>query len=63
MDQKGPDIVRNILGLLRAIGKSDELFYTLADMLKKFHDALMKAGFTEEQATQIVAGFAARGGK
>jgi hypothetical protein len=41
---------------LREIIGDDELFGLLAQGHKKFLDALIKAGFTEEQATQIVAG-------
>jgi hypothetical protein len=49
--------------VLTRINECDEFFETLASMTKKLYDALLEAGFTKTQAVQIVAGFAARGGK
>ena len=40
---------------LREVVADDELFELVAQGLKKTHSSLVKAGFTEEQATQIVA--------
>lgn len=42
--------------MLREMLKEDELFDLGAQLLKKTYDSLIKTGFTEEQATQIVAG-------
>ena len=41
--------------MLKEVVADDELFDLMAQGLKKAHGALIKAGFTEEQATQIVA--------
>lgn len=42
--------------MVRMMVEDDELFDLTAQLLKKSHTALIKAGFTEEQATTIVAG-------
>lgn len=42
--------------MVRMMVEDDELFDLTAQLLKKSHSALIKAGFTEEQATTIVAG-------
>ena len=55
--------VEKILTMLKGINASDEFFEMVAGMMKKLHDALIKAGFSEDQATQIVSGFAAKHGK
>jgi|JI10StandDraft_1071094.scaffolds.fasta_scaffold1474777_1 hypothetical protein len=39
----------------QAVLADDEVFNNQAKMLKKMYDALTGAGFTPEQATQIVA--------
>ena len=52
-----------IFKVLQGLNETDEFFILLASMARKLYDALLDAGFTEDQATQIVAGFAARGGK
>jgi hypothetical protein len=41
--------------ILREFVADDELFELTAQIMKKSHTALVKAGFTKEQATQIVA--------
>jgi len=40
---------------LKEFVEDDEIFDLLAKGLKKCHGSLVKAGFTEEQATLIVA--------
>ena len=62
-DHPGPEMVDKMMAILKRINETDEFFQTVASMMKKLHGALVKAGFTEEQATQIVAGFAAKGRK
>ena len=56
-------IVTMLLRVLQGINESDEFFDLMASMARKLYDSLMDVGFTEDQAIQIVAGFAARGGK
>jgi len=56
-------MVDNILKMLKRFNETDEFFETVASMMKKLYDALVKAGFSEDQAAQIVAGFAAKGKK
>lgn len=41
--------------MLKEMIADDELFDLAAQGMKKCHKALVKAGFTEEQATKIVA--------
>lgn len=61
--QGKPNPVENILNMLRGINESPEFFDMVASMMKKLHEALIKAGFTEDQATQIVTGFVAKHSK
>ncbi|KKR48950.1 MAG: hypothetical protein UT86_C0002G0125 [Candidatus Magasanikbacteria bacterium GW2011_GWC2_40_17] len=49
-------MVEDLLEVLKEVVESDELFEVLARATKKAYDAMVKAGFTEEQATRIVAG-------
>ena len=62
-DQIPHNVVGMILAILEGINESDEFFETVASVMKKLYDALLKVGFTEEQAIQITAGFAAKGNK
>jgi hypothetical protein len=48
-------MLEQIKGMLREMVADDELFAIMAQGYKKAYDALIKAGFTEEQAMQIVA--------
>lgn len=41
--------------MLKEVATDDELFELMAKTMKKLHGALVKEGFTNEQATQIVA--------
>jgi hypothetical protein len=41
--------------MLREVLKDDEIFDLIAQGFRKTHTSLVKAGFTEDQATQIVA--------
>jgi O-methyltransferase involved in polyketide biosynthesis len=55
-----PDMIKMILAMLKQLNENDEFFEVVASMMKKLYDALLEAGFTKQQATQIVAGFAAK---
>jgi len=59
--QLPPNLVEMILEVLEKINESEEFFETVSSIMKKLYDALLRAGFTEKQATRIVAGFAAKG--
>lgn len=41
--------------MLKEVAADDELFELMAKSMKKLHGALIKEGFSEEQATLIVA--------
>jgi hypothetical protein len=56
-----PNVMEMMLDMLEQIEDSEEFFETIASIMKKLYDALLKAGFTEKQAVRIVAGFAAKG--
>jgi hypothetical protein len=62
-NQIPPNVVEMILDMLKKLNESDEFFDVVASMMKKLYDALLREGFTEDQAAQIVAGFAAKGNK
>ena len=46
--------------VLRALSSRDDFYEAVAVSTKKQFDALVKAGFTEEQSTRIVAGFSSK---
>jgi RecJ-like exonuclease len=46
----------DVLKQLKEFEEHDELMDTVARITKKTYDALIRAGFTDEQATIIVAG-------
>ena len=48
-------MVEMLKKLLKEYLEDDEIFSLTAKAVKKFHEALIKAGFTEKQATEIVA--------
>lgn len=48
-------MIKMMMGVLKEIETNDEFFATVAKILKKMHTALKDAGFTEDQATEIVA--------
>lgn len=55
------NLLEMILDMLEQIEDNDEFFETVASIMKKLYDALLKVGFTEKQAVRIVSGFAAKG--
>lgn len=48
-------MVEQLVEVMREMEKNDELFNIMARMMKKMYNALINAGFTEDQATKIVA--------
>ena len=48
-------MLEQLLEILKEFEASDELFDTMARVMKKLYDSLVKAGFTESQAASIVA--------
>jgi hypothetical protein len=48
------------INILRAITTRDDFFEAVATMTKKHFDSLVRVGFTEEQATRIVAGYVSK---
>ena len=48
-------VIEQVTAFLRLVARSKKLFKAEARALKNMHDSLIEAGFTEEQATQIVA--------
>jgi hypothetical protein len=53
----GLDVAIAHLGKLNLRG---DFFDTVAHTMKNYFDALIRVGFTEDQAIRIVAGFAAK---
>lgn len=49
-------MIERLIELLKEVEENDEFFDLMAHLIKKMYDALIKAGFTEEQAIKIVAG-------
>jgi hypothetical protein len=48
-------MLKQLKEMLKEVVADDELFDLIAQYHRKAHKALIKAGFTKEQATQIVA--------
>ena len=48
------------LAVVNAICKREDYMDAIATATKKQFDALLRAGFTDEQATRIIAGFATK---
>lgn len=47
--------------ILEAMMNDDRIFPNIAKMMKQLYDELIKVGFTEDQAAQIVANYKAAG--
>jgi hypothetical protein len=48
-------MLEELLKMLREMEECDEFFDIMARMMKKSYDALIRAGFSKEQANHIVA--------
>ena len=55
-----PDGLDVAVSHLTKLNQRRDFFEAVAQTMKSYWDALVKTGFTEGQATQIVAGFAAK---
>ncbi|MBT3273379.1 MAG: hypothetical protein HN368_09505 [Spirochaetales bacterium] len=52
--------INGTVEILRTLSGRDDFYEAVAVSTKKQFDALVKAGFTEDQATRIVAGFSSK---
>ena len=60
------DWIDGTIAVLKTLCSRDDFYKAVAVSTKKQFDALVKAGFTEDQATRIVAGMSSKsdgGGK
>lgn len=49
-------MLKQMIAMMREVEQNEEFFEIMARMSKKMFDALVKAGFKEDQAIKIVAG-------
>lgn len=61
--QSFPDWIDGAVVALKAISLREDFYEAVAISTKKQFDALVAVGFTEEQATRIVAGFSSKNDK
>ena len=59
-DRPEPDGLDVAVSHLKNLCQRQDFFESVAQTMKSYWDALIGTGFTEDQATQIVAGFAAK---
>ena len=59
-DRPEPDGLDLAVSHLKNLSQRGDFFEAVAQTMKSYFDALVNVGFTEGQATQIVAGFAAK---
>ena len=62
-EQLVPCWVDGAITSLKALSTRKDFYETVAISTKKQFDALVKVGFTAEQATRIVAGFSSKSDK
>jgi len=48
------------IGVLNTLSTRDDFYAAVANSTRKQFEALVKTGFTEDQATRIVAGFSSK---
>ena len=54
------DWIDGTVAVLNTLCSRDDFYEAVAASTKKQYDALVKAGFTEDQATRIVAGMSSK---
>ena len=59
-DQTMMGWIDSAIDALRTLSGRDDFYEAVAASTRKQFDALVKAGFTEDQATRIVAGFSSK---
>jgi hypothetical protein len=59
-DRHEPDGLDVAISHLKNLNQRQDFFEAVAQTMRNYWDALVRAGFSEDQATQIVAGFAAK---
>jgi hypothetical protein len=62
-EQSLPNWIDGAVAVLKALSVREDFYEAVAISTKKQFDALIKAGFTEDQATRIVAGFSSKNDK
>ena len=62
-EQSLPSWIDGAVAALKAISMREDFYEAVAISTKKQFDALIKVGFTEDQATRIVAGFSSKSDK
>ena len=58
-----PNILDGVISWLNGLNEREDFFETIAQTLRNYCAALVKTGFTDDQATRIVAGLAAKSDK
>lgn len=53
-DSEKKEAVEELVSFMKEVEKNDEFFATAARLKKKAYDALLKEGFTEEQAIRMI---------
>lgn len=59
-DKALADWIDGTVAVLNTLCSRDDFYEAVAASTKKQYDALVKAGFTEDQATRIVAGMSSK---
>ena len=59
-DKKLTNWINGTVAVLRTLSGREDFYEAVAISSRRQYEALVKAGFTEDQATRIVAGFSAK---